>query len=217
MQNLEQRKALRFRFIGRSPLSCKVSVAGKVWPGVVTNASAHGLGLEVQGDPNGLAQHCLVSIDIDWQGRNLQVKGELTHVAEWSSAGSRRLGVRLTCSDDSFRYQLGNFCSDLAQQGRASALSLQADEAAGGHVVRVHGALSLKTVADTIAIISTRPVARVDLSASRRDGALGGRLGQVALTYGVKLQGCPSDVAENMRAAGVCASCQACGQGFSLN
>lgn len=216
MESIEQRKALRFRFIGRSPLHCTVSVAGKSWPGLVLNASAHGLGLEVRGDQSELARHSLVSIDMEWQGQRLQVKGELTHVGLRSRFGSQRLGIHLTSADAAFRSQLGNFCTDLAQDGRASAVSLQPD-GEDGHVLRVHGALSLKTVADAINLISTRAVHRLELGDSRRDGALGGRLGKVALAYGVKLHGCPSDVAQNMRAAGVCLECQSCSQGHTLN
>lgn len=216
MEHIEQRQSLRYRFIGRSPLQCTVSVAGKRWSGMVTNASATGLGLEVRDERSELTRHSLVAVNFEWQGRSLEVKGELTHVGGNSRVGSRRLGLRLTSAEDSFRAQLGNFCHDLAQHGRASGLSLQSD-AVGGLVLQVHGALSLKTVADAVAIVSTRPVTRIDLSASRRDGALGGCLGRVALDYGVKLNGCPSDVAHNMRAAGVCTECLSCHPGHALN
>lgn len=207
MASIEQRKATRFRFLGFASLPCKISIGAKSWSGMVTNASETGVGVEINAQSGELSCDTPINISLELQGETLSLGGRLTHVASWENLNKVKAGAHLTNSQAA--HALHSLCLDLAKSGRATGLALKqsADE---GSIITIHGALSLKTVADAINIISTNQIAKLDLSDCRLDGGIGSQLGIVAVGHGVKIRGCDHQVAGLMRQAGVCSSCHGC-------
>lgn len=211
MASIEQRGAPRFRFLGFASLPCEISVGSNSWAGLVTNASETGLGVEVNA-PNGelsreLTCDTAVNIRLALQGQKVALGGRLTHVASREVCNKLRFGAHLF--DSQVSHALHDLCLDLAKSGRATGLALKhiADE---GNIITIHGALSLKTAADAINIISTHRIARLDLSDCRLDGSVGSQLGAVAVGHGVKISGCNRQLSQLMLQAGVCANCRSC-------
>jgi hypothetical protein len=207
MASIEQRSAPRFRFLGFASLPCEISVGSKSWAGMITNASETGLGVEVKAVDGDLICDATVNIHLALQGEKVALGGRLTHVASRDAFNKLRFGAHLF--NGKANHALHDLCLNLAQSGRATGLSLKhvADE---GHIISIHGALSLKTATDAINIISSNRIARLDLSACRLDGKVGSQLGAVAVGHGVKISGCNSQLSQMMLHAGVCSACRSC-------
>jgi len=207
MASIEQRGAPRFRFLGFASLPCEISVGSNSWAGLVTNASETGLGVEVNAPSGELACDASVNISLALQGEKVALGARLTHIASQDILNKLRFGAHLFGSQAS--HALHDLCLDLAKSGRATGLALKhiADE---GNIITIHGALSLKTAADAINIISTHRIARLDLSGCRLDGSVGSQLGAVAVGHGVKISGCNRQLSQLMLQAGVCANCRSC-------
>jgi hypothetical protein len=214
MNGIEHRAATRFRLLGFSTIPCEISHGQKKWSGRVVNASEFGFGLEVDARPDEFSRHEQISLGFQWENkgasREILVGGKVTHIDPASVQGARlRLGIQVTSAHQGFSQEMAQFCQQLADSGRATGLTLH--KTGAGRVVQLHGALSLKTIADTVSLIATNSgVTHIDFSDCNTDGQLGGRLGQVAISFGIKMSGCRPELALLMHKALVCQSCRAC-------
>ncbi len=207
MGSIEQRGATRFRLLGFATIPCEITHGAKTWNGIVTNASETGLGLEINALGSELSRESSVNISLDLLGESWSLGGRLTHMDPHDKHRRLKLGVQLTGNHAANTLQ--QLCQGLARSGRASGLDLR-HHADQGSVMTIHGALSLKTISDAINLVSTSSIERIDFSACRNDGKLGGQLGLVALQHRVKMSGCCAELAKTMAAAKVCPSCRGC-------
>lgn len=207
MTSIEQRGATRFRFLGFAALPCAITVGEKSWSGTVINASATGLGIEINAQAAELVCHSSINVSLKLPEEMLSIGGKLTHIEAREQCRKLKLGVRF--SDNHGVRALNELCHSLVKAGRATGLALKRNNDEGSTIV-IHGALSLKTVTDAINLMSTSQIDKVDLSDCRIDGTLGAQLGVVAVKRGVKIGGCDSQISQLMLHAGVCPSCQGC-------
>ena len=207
MSTIEQRGATRFRFLGFAALPCEITSGSKSWPGLVTNASETGLGIEMNALADELSSHTAINIHLHLDGKALSINGRPIHIQAQDKFRKIKLGTHLANTEAG--QTLHKLCCKLADCGRATGHSLSSNFDQE-YELNIHGALSLKTVTDAINIISTQHISRLNFSDCLSDGKLGAQLGLVAVAHGVAISGCDTQLSPIMRQAKVCTSCHGC-------